>query len=264
MIELAGLGALPFGTLKLADMGADVIRVERAAEVPAEPTPPVQRMGPGPSLDRGRPQAPRRGRGRAPARRARRRAGRVVPAGSGRASRRGSRGGDGPQPAAGLRAPHRLGPGRSRSRRAPATRSTTSRSPVRSARWAGRWSAGAPAPGAGRLRRRRPPPRVRRGLRAVRGATLGAGPGRRRGDGRRRGVDLLRVLRHGALGHAHRGDRHQPVRRRRALLQRVRDRRSPVRDAGADRAALLRRSSSSSGSTPPICRPSTTGRTGRR
>ena len=37
VIELAGLGALPFGTLKLADMGADVIRVERAAEVPAEP-----------------------------------------------------------------------------------------------------------------------------------------------------------------------------------------------------------------------------------
>ncbi len=37
VIELAGLGALPFGTLKLADMGADVIRVERAAEVPQEP-----------------------------------------------------------------------------------------------------------------------------------------------------------------------------------------------------------------------------------
>jgi len=27
VIELAGLGALPFGALKLADMGADVIRV---------------------------------------------------------------------------------------------------------------------------------------------------------------------------------------------------------------------------------------------
>ena len=39
VIELAGLGALPFGTLKLADMGADVIRVERAAEVPADPKP---------------------------------------------------------------------------------------------------------------------------------------------------------------------------------------------------------------------------------
>ncbi len=34
VIELAGLGALPFGTLKLADMGAEVIRVDRLAEVP--------------------------------------------------------------------------------------------------------------------------------------------------------------------------------------------------------------------------------------
>jgi alpha-methylacyl-CoA racemase len=37
VLELAGLGALPFGTLKLADMGADVIRINRVAEVPAEP-----------------------------------------------------------------------------------------------------------------------------------------------------------------------------------------------------------------------------------
>jgi alpha-methylacyl-CoA racemase len=41
VIELAGLGALPFATLKLADMGADVIRVDRAAEVPGTaPDPP--------------------------------------------------------------------------------------------------------------------------------------------------------------------------------------------------------------------------------
>ncbi|MCU1487261.1 MAG: hypothetical protein JWN67_4007, partial [Actinomycetia bacterium] len=39
IIELAGLGALPFGTQKLADMGADVIRVHRTSEVPAEPLP---------------------------------------------------------------------------------------------------------------------------------------------------------------------------------------------------------------------------------
>ncbi len=37
VVELAGLGALPFATLKLADMGADVIRVNRINEVPAEP-----------------------------------------------------------------------------------------------------------------------------------------------------------------------------------------------------------------------------------
>src|SRR5258707_687299 len=39
VIELAGLGALPFGTQKLADLGADVIRVHRTSEVPAEPVP---------------------------------------------------------------------------------------------------------------------------------------------------------------------------------------------------------------------------------
>jgi alpha-methylacyl-CoA racemase len=36
VVELAGLGALPFGTLKLADMGADVIRIDRLTEVPEE------------------------------------------------------------------------------------------------------------------------------------------------------------------------------------------------------------------------------------
>ena len=34
MVELAGLGALPFASLKLADMGAHVVRVDRLAEVP--------------------------------------------------------------------------------------------------------------------------------------------------------------------------------------------------------------------------------------
>ncbi len=37
VLELAGLGALPFGTMKLADMGADVIRINRVSEAPAEP-----------------------------------------------------------------------------------------------------------------------------------------------------------------------------------------------------------------------------------
>ena len=41
VVELAGLGALPFGTQKLADMGADVIRVHRTSEVPPEPVPHV-------------------------------------------------------------------------------------------------------------------------------------------------------------------------------------------------------------------------------
>lgn len=39
VVELAGLGALPFGTLRLGDMGADVVRVDRASDVPASPQP---------------------------------------------------------------------------------------------------------------------------------------------------------------------------------------------------------------------------------
>lgn len=35
VLELAGLGALPFASLKLADLGAEVIRIERPSEVPA-------------------------------------------------------------------------------------------------------------------------------------------------------------------------------------------------------------------------------------
>lgn len=49
VIELAGLGALPFGTLKLADMGAEVIRVDRVSEVPETKT-----AAPYSSWDRGR------------------------------------------------------------------------------------------------------------------------------------------------------------------------------------------------------------------
>ncbi len=41
MLELAGLGALPFGTMKLADMGADVIRINRVSEAPAQPPGPI-------------------------------------------------------------------------------------------------------------------------------------------------------------------------------------------------------------------------------
>jgi alpha-methylacyl-CoA racemase len=39
IIELAGLGALPFGSLKLADMGASIVRVERLSDVPADRAP---------------------------------------------------------------------------------------------------------------------------------------------------------------------------------------------------------------------------------
>ena len=49
VLELAGLGALPYGSLRLADMGAEVIRVDRISDVPE---PPVAR--PHSAWDRGR------------------------------------------------------------------------------------------------------------------------------------------------------------------------------------------------------------------
>lgn len=49
VIELAGLGALPFGSLKLADMGADVVRVDRRSDVPEVPE-----LRPYSAWDRGR------------------------------------------------------------------------------------------------------------------------------------------------------------------------------------------------------------------
>ncbi len=39
IVELAGMGALPFATLKLGDMGAEVIRIDRISEVPVDPEP---------------------------------------------------------------------------------------------------------------------------------------------------------------------------------------------------------------------------------
>lgn len=37
IVEIAGLGALPYGALRLADLGADIVRVERPSAVPADP-----------------------------------------------------------------------------------------------------------------------------------------------------------------------------------------------------------------------------------
>lgn len=50
IIELSGLGALPYGTLKLADMGADVIRVHPLHEVPQGERPTERHS----EFDRGR------------------------------------------------------------------------------------------------------------------------------------------------------------------------------------------------------------------
>jgi alpha-methylacyl-CoA racemase len=49
VIEIAGLGALPFGALKLAEMGAAIVRVDRPTAVPDDPSPAPQNF-----WDRGR------------------------------------------------------------------------------------------------------------------------------------------------------------------------------------------------------------------
>src|SRR5690348_8275557 len=54
VLELAGLGALPYGAMLLADMGAEVVRIDR----PGAQLPVPSRSGDGPrprrGLDRGR------------------------------------------------------------------------------------------------------------------------------------------------------------------------------------------------------------------
>src|SRR3954453_19403340 len=84
VVELAGIGPGPFAAMMLADAGADVVRVERTADVrphPDGPPPAVRRRGPapgrpapgrrapGPPVRGGRPQAPGRPAGRARPRR---------------------------------------------------------------------------------------------------------------------------------------------------------------------------------------------------
>ena len=120
--------------MMLADMGAEVIRVDRAQNVR------------GPAPDTPHPRRARRAAGATIAidlkhpdgveallrpRRARRRAHRGLPPRRDGAPRRRPRRLPGPQPEAGVRPHDRLGPGRARTRRRPATTSTTSRSPAR-------------------------------------------------------------------------------------------------------------------------------------
>ena len=60
IIELAGIGPGPFAAMMLSDMGAEVIRVERAQAVPASPRAPgVGRPQPRPSQPGPGSQAPR-------------------------------------------------------------------------------------------------------------------------------------------------------------------------------------------------------------
>ena len=244
IVEIAGIGPGPFCAMMLSDMGADVIRVDRAQNVrggdPASP--PVRPAHPRPPLHRRRPEAPRRRRDRPPARRGGRRPDRGLPARRDGAPRPRPRRAPRPQPPPGLRAHDRLGPGRARTRPPPATTSTTSPSPAPSTPSAG--PARPPVPplnlvgdfgGGGML--------LAFGLACgiLERPALRPGPGGRRGHGRRRGPahdDVPRLP-----GHGHLGGRagHQHARHRRPLLRRLRDRRRQVRLHRLDRAAVLRR-----------------------
>jgi alpha-methylacyl-CoA racemase len=63
IIEIAGIGPGPFAAMMLADMGADVIRVDRSGErlrAATPSNPPGGHLQPRSPLDRGRPQVARR------------------------------------------------------------------------------------------------------------------------------------------------------------------------------------------------------------
>ncbi len=198
IIELAGIGPAPFTCMMLADAGAQVLRLERAAPGAVERGEEFARVGSGPALGPAepvpalgghRPEEPRRGRARARPGRAGRRADRGLPARGGRAAGRRARGLLGPQPQPRLRPHDRLGPGRPDGRRWPGTTSTTSPSVAPCGRSAGADSAPVPPAEPGRrLRRRRHAARLRHGGRAPRGGPLGRGAGGRRGHGRRLGL----------------------------------------------------------------------------
>ncbi len=247
ILEIGGLGPGPFAAMLLADHGADVLRIDRA------PTPSTDAlMGPCNPTLRGRaavdarPQAARRPRAVLRAVRAGRRADRGLPAGRDGAPRARPRRRARAQPAAGLRAHDRLGPGRAAARRSQGTTSTTSRSPARSARSARRRAPRSAAEPGRRLRRRR---------RCCSRSAWSARSSRRARPGEGQVIDaamvdgaaLLMTLVHGMRG------RRPLVGRardelpglRRALLRRLRD----ARTAGMSRSARSSRSSTRGCST---------------
>ena len=224
----------------LADLGAQVIRVDR----PGGPSAPISQAhditSRGKRADRRRPQAPARGRGGAAAGGRVRRADRGVPARRGRAARRRPGRLLGPQPGAGLRADDRLGPGR-----AAGGRGRPRHRLHRGHRGAARDRPGRrSAAGAGelprRLRRRVDVPGPRGGGGAAFRPRVRARAGRGRRDRRRRrGApgDDVRAAGGRLVG---RPARRQPARHRRPVLRRVRDRRRTAHGGRRARAAVLR------------------------
>ncbi len=241
VVELAGIGPGPHAAMVLADLGADVVRVDRPAGAlrlgdPDRPDPTLR----GRRRVARRPQGPRGSRHGAAPGRPRGRPDRGLPAG-GRRTPRGRAGRlPRPQPAAGLRPHDRVGPGRSdgAAGRARHQLRVAHRRAARD-RPGGR-TTGAAAEPRRRLRRRLHAAARRRPRGAAGGALVGPRPGRRRRDGRRgepAHADDLGVLRSGPLGRRAGG---QPPGRRHALLRHLHLRRRPARRRRRAGAAVLR------------------------
>ena len=243
IIEIAGIGPGPFTAMMLADMGADVVRIDRAQNVsggdPATPPANVSDRGrrsvgvdlkhpdgveavlslceQADGLIEGfRPGVMERlglGPDAVLARNPKLVYGRMTGWGQ-----------DGPYAAHG-RSRHQL---HRAGRRARADRSR-------------RRAPGAPAQPGRRLRRRRHAAGLRHGLRPPERAAHRRGPGRRRRHGRRGRHPHDDVPRHDGDGGVERGPRHEPARHGRPLLRRLRDGRRQVRVDRIDRAAVLRR-----------------------
>ena len=137
VVELVGIGPGPFAGMLLADLGAEVIRIDRPGGAGLV-VPTAQDV-----LSRGRPSValnlkdPRGGRGRARARRAGRHPDRGIPARRHRTPRTRPGGLPRAQPRSSSTGASPAGARTGRCRRPPATTSTTSPSPARSTRSAG-------------------------------------------------------------------------------------------------------------------------------
>ena len=248
IIEIAGIGPGPFCAMMLADLGADVIRVDRARRrAGGDPGRAAGRPAqPGPALGRRRPQV--------------RPTGVEVVLDAGRGGRRAHRGRSGPaSPSASasvptsasratrarLRAHDRLGPGRPlrpgrrprhqlhRPRRRPRPIGREGEAPVPPLNLVGDFGGGGMLLAFG----------VLAGL--LDAARTGRGPGGRRRHGRRRRLAHDDVPRLPGDGHLGGRAGHEHARHRRPLLRRLRVRRRQVRLDRLDRAAVLRRCCSS-------------------
>ena len=192
IIEMAGIGPAPFAAMLLADMGAEVIRVDRREATDlglAGPRAEVRRAAPRPPLDRRRRQGrgrPRRSSSGWPPRPTR-----IIEGFRPGVMERLGLGPDellAAQSEAGVRPHDRLRPGRpAGAGRRPRHQLHRARRRAACHRPQGRGAGAAAEPGR-RFRRRRHVPGLRRRVRAAGGAEVGQGPGGGRRHGRRRGL----------------------------------------------------------------------------